>query len=284
MDRNRAQRRRRPRISSVLPYLVLVALVLLIIPPIAWLMSTAFKPPNEAVGYPPVWIPEEISVQNFIDVAGSSAPRFFLNSFIAGLGAVAVALLVGIPAAYGATRLRFRGKEMLLGSILVISTIPGIVVLVALYGMLIGSPLINTFPLLIVVYTGMIAGQSIWLVRGFIENVPIEIEDAALVDGCDRKRVIYHVVLPLIRPGIASVAIFVFIFVWNDFLVGSILTTTEEMRTVQVGLVRYLETGFGAFWGSFAAYALLAFTPVLILFVGFQRWFIAGLTAGGVKG
>ena len=284
MDRSRAGGRTRPRFGAFMPYLVVFGMVLVILPPIAWLISTAFKAPNDAVAYPPVWIPEELSVQNFIDVVESSAPRFFLNSFIAGLGAVAVALLVGIPAAYGATRLKFRGQEMLLGSILVISMIPGIVVLVALYGMLIGSPLVNTYPLLILVYTGMIAGQAIWLVRGFIENVPVEIEDAALVDGCDRKRVIYHVVLPLIRPGIASVSIFVFIFVWNDFLVGSILTTTEDMRTVQVGLVRYLETGFGAFWGSFAAYALLAFTPVLVLFVAFQRWFIAGLTAGGVKG
>lgn len=271
-------------VGTVVAYGSVALLALVILPPVAWLMSTALKPPNDAIGYPPVWVPDQVSVRNFADVVGSYAPQFFLNSVICALGAIALAMLVGVPAAYGATRLRFRGKEALMGSILVVSMIPGIVVLVALYGIFINTALINTYPLLIIVYTGMIAGQAIWLVRGFIENVPLEIEEAALIDGCDRKRLIYHVVVPLIRPGLASVAIFVFVFVWNDFLIGSILATSEQMRTVQVGLVRYLETGFGAFWGSFSAYALLAFAPVLIVFFAFQRWFVAGLTAGGVKG
>jgi multiple sugar transport system permease protein len=162
--------------------------------------------------------------------------------------------------------------------------VPAIVVFIALYSMVVKTALVNTYPFLIIVYSAIICGQTILFLRNFIENIPVEIEEAAAIDGCSRLQILWRIVLPLIRPGIAAVAIFIFVFVWNDYLVGTVLATSEDMKTVQNGIVRYLQTGYGAFWGLFSAFIVVAFIPVLTLFVAFQRWFIAGLTSGGVKG
>jgi multiple sugar transport system permease protein len=168
--------------------------------------------------------------------------------------------------------------------ILVLSMVPAIVVFIALYSMLVKTALINTYPMLIVVYTAIICGQTVMFLRNFIENISVGIEEAAAIDGCSRLQILWYIILPLIRPGIAAIAIFIFVFVWNDYLVGTVLATTEDMKTVQNGIVRYITTGFGNFWGLFSAFIIVAFVPVLTIFVAFQRWFVAGLTSGGVKG
>jgi len=144
--------------------------------------------------------------------------------------------------------------------------------------------IINTYPLLIIVYSAWAVPQVIWFMRGFVENIPEELEEAALLDGCSRLQVLWHITLSLVRPGITAISVFVFLLVWNDYLVGISLTTTEEMRLVQLRLVALTQTGFGAPWGLFMAYAVAAFAPVLLLFLALQRWFVSGLTSGGLKG
>jgi len=253
------------------------------ISPAIWTIATGFKTEQGAIAFPPQWIPSPFVLNNFTAILRSSAPRFFLNTMIVAAGAIAMSLLISIPAAYAATRFYSHGVDRLMTTILIISNIPTIIVLVSLYAIFIRTSLINTYPLLIIVYTAQLIGQVVWFIKGFIENIPIEFEEAAYIDGCNRKMAIRYIVLPLIRPGIASMAIYIFVFIWNDFLTGSILTTTQQMRTVQVGLVSLLDTGFGIAWGQFGAYVALAFAPTLLLFLLFQKWFIAGLTSGGLK-
>lgn len=280
-DTTRRTGRRRRAILVALALLVILTVTL---PPILWIISTSLKGPTEAIAYPPQWIPEVLRFDNYLRVITSSASRFMFNSSVIALGAIALVLVVALPAAYASVRFSFRGKETILTLLLVVSMVPAIAVLVALYAMFIGTGLINSYPLLIWVYTGMLSGQAVWFIRSFIESVPREIEEAAMIDGCSYGQIIMRVVLPLIRPGLAAVAIFVFIFVWNDYLVGTVLTTSESMRTVQVGLVRYIQTEEGRFWHLFGAYVVLAFGPILAIFVAFQKWFVSGLMAGGVKG
>ena len=281
-----ASRRRRPR--SVLPtistcvYIVISALIVL--PPVVWIVSTSLKPEADTIKFPPEWIPNPISFDNYTGLLTPTNIRFFINSLIYAGGSIALALAICIPAAYVATRYRSRRMETLMTGILVMSMVPAIVVFIALYSMFVKTPLINSYPMLIVVYTAIICGQSILFLRNFIENIPVGIEEAAAIDGCSRLQILWHIILPLIRPGIAAIAIFIFVFVWNDYLVGTVLATTEDMKTVQNGIVRYITTGFGNFWGLFSAFIIVAFVPVLTIFVAFQRWFIAGLTSGGVKG
>jgi multiple sugar transport system permease protein len=281
-----ASRRRRSR--SVLPtistwvYIVISALIVL--PPVVWIVSTSLKPEADTIKFPPEWIPSPITFDNYLGLLTPTNIRFFINSLIYAAGSIALALAICIPAAYVATRYRSRRMETLMTGILVLSMVPAIVVFIALYSMFVKTALINTYPMLIVVYTAIICGQSILFLRNFIENISVGIEEAAAIDGCTRLQILWHIIIPLIRPGIAAIAIFIFVFVWNDYLVGTVLATTEDMKTVQNGIVRYITTGFGNFWGLFSAFIIVAFVPVLTIFVAFQRWFIAGLTSGGVKG
>ena len=281
-----ASRRRRSR--SVLPtistwvYIAISALIVL--PPVVWIVSTSLKPEADTIKFPPEWIPSPISFDNYIGLLTPTNIRFFVNSLVYAGGSILLALAICIPAAYVATRYRSRRMETLMTGILVLSMVPAIVVFIALYSMFVKTALINTYPMLIVVYTAIICGQSILFLRNFIENISVGIEEAAAIDGCTRLQILWHIIIPLIRPGIAAIAIFIFVFVWNDYLVGTVLATTEDMKTVQNGIVRYITTGFGNFWGLFSAFIIVAFVPVLTIFVAFQRWFIAGLTSGGVKG
>ena len=263
-------------------YIIVSALVIL--PPVAWIVSTSLKIEADTIKFPPEWIPSPISFDAYAGLFTSTNIRFFVNSLIYAAGSIALALLICIPAAYVATRYRSRRMETLMTGILVLSMVPAIVVFIALYSMFVRTALINTYPMLIVVYTAIICGQTILFLRNFIENIPVEIEEAAAIDGCTRRQILFRIIVPLIRPGIAAIAIFIFVFVWNDFLVGVVLATTEDMRTVQNGIVRYITTGFGNFWALFSAFIIVAFVPVLTIFVAFQRWFIAGMTSGGVKG
>jgi len=281
-----ASRRRRSR--SVLPtistwvYIVISALIVL--PPVVWIVSTSLKTEADTIKFPPEWIPSPISFDNYIGLLTPTNIRFFVNSLIYAAGSIVLALAICIPAAYVATRYRSRRMETLMTGILVLSMVPAIVVFIALYSMLVKTALINTYPMLIVVYTAIICGQTDMFLRNFIENISVGIEEAAAIDGCSRLQILWYIILPLIRPGIAAIAIFIFVFVWNDYLVGTVLATTEDMKTVQNGIVRYITTGFGNFWGLFSAFIIVAFVPVLTIFVAFQRWFVAGLTSGGVKG
>lgn len=279
------RRRRRVEWMRVVPawiYIVLSAAIVL--PPIAWIVSTALKPDEDTIAYPPEWIPSPITFESFAGIYTTTNVRFFINSLIYAGGSIFLALAICIPAAYVATRFQSRRMETLMTGILVLSMVPAIVVFIALYSMFVQTALINTYPMLIVVYTAIICGQTILFLRNFIENIPVEIEEAAAIDGCSRLQILWRIVIPLIRPGIAAIAIFIFVFVWNDFLVGTVLATTEDMKTVQNGIVRYITTGFGNFWGLFSAFVIVAFVPVLVIFAAFQKWFIAGLTSGGVKG
>ncbi|MET4581556.1 multiple sugar transport system permease protein [Conyzicola nivalis] len=280
-------KRRRKRVEwlQVVPaWIYIVVSAAIVLPPIAWIVSTALKPDADTIAFPPQWIPNPVTFESFAGIFTSTNVRFFINSLIYAGGSIVLALVICIPAAYVATRYRSRRMEALMTGILILSMVPAIVVFIALYSMFVKTSLINTYPMLIVVYTAIICGQTILFLRNFIENIPVEIEEAAAIDGCSRLQILWRIVIPLIRPGIAAIAIFIFVFVWNDFLVGTVLATTEDMKTVQNGIVRYVQTGFGNFWGLFSAFVIVAFVPVLAIFVAFQRWFIAGLTSGGVKG
>lgn len=281
-----ARRRRRLRraLGSVPAWLYVVVSAFIVLPPVAWTLATSLKPEEDTIKFPPSWIPDPFTPEAYRGLATGTNIRFFINSLIYAGGSILLALAVCIPAAYVATRYRSRRMEALMTGILVLSMVPAIVVFIGLYAMFVQTSLINSYPLLIVVFTALICGQTILFLRNFIENIPVEIEEAAAIDGCTRLQILFRIILPLIRPGIAAVAIFIFVFVWNDYLVGTVLATTEDMKTVQNGIVRYLQTGFGAFWSLFSAFVVVAFAPVLVIFASFQKWFIAGMTSGGVKG
>jgi multiple sugar transport system permease protein len=210
--------------------------------------------------------------------------RFFLNSAILTVGTVALCLIVSAPAAYAAARFKFRGKNTLLLTILATSMIPGISILIPIYLLAITIDVLNSYLFMILVYSAWMIPQTIWFMKGFVEVVPQELEESALIDGCSWFGAFVRIVVPLIQPGLIAISILIFMFVWNDFLIGVILTTDDERRTVQVGLVRFIQDPIGVSWGEFMAFAMLAIAPVLVAFLLLQQRFVEGLTSGSVKG
>ncbi len=274
----------RARLVDILTYVLLCLGCLAALAPILWGLLTSLKMETSVALYPPQWLPTPVTFEHYwVLLTTTGVSRFFLNSLVLSIGTILLGLVVAAPGAYAAARFQFRGKHTILLTILATSMIPGISILIPIYLLAIRTQLLNSYLFMILVYGAWLIPQAIWFIKGFVEVVPRELEEAALLDGCTVIGAFRRIVLPLIQPGLAAVAILFFIFVWNDFLIGAVLTSREEMRTVQVGLVRFVQD-IGIFWGQFMAYAMLAIAPILFAFLILQRRFVEGLTRGGIKG
>lgn len=251
--------------------------------PILWALGTSLKPYEDAVSFPPTWIPRHLSLKNYADVLfGSGMPRYFLNSFLVALGTIAVTLSTAAHAGYAAARYEFFGKRALLFIILATTMIPGIAILIPLYLVSVKVNLHNTYTVLILVFAAWQTPAVVWMLKGFFEAVSSDVEEAALLDGCTVLGVFYRITLPLAQPGLAAASILVFMFVWSDFLLPFTLTTGDQKRLVSVGLYNYI-TAYGVEWPRLCAALILALLPVVVLFLCVQGRFISGLMAGAGK-
>jgi ABC-type glycerol-3-phosphate transport system permease component len=255
------------------------------IAPILWGLLSSFKLQANMSIYPPQWFPNPATLEHYAVLFSSTGiARFFLNSIILSTGTIVLSLVAAAPAAYCAARYQFRGKDVILLAILATGMIPGIAILIPIYLMAIKLRLLNSYLCMILVYSAWMIPQSVWFIKNFVEVIPRDLEEAALIDGCTTVGAFRRILLPLIQPGLAAISILTFIFVWNDFLIGVTLTTNEDMRTVQVGLVRFIQDTVGISWGQLMGFAVLATVPVLLAFFLLQKRFIEGLTLGGIKG
>jgi ABC-type glycerol-3-phosphate transport system permease component len=251
--------------------------------PILWCFSTSLKTANNAVAIPPQWIPQPATLDNYVLVMGSSLPRYFVNSVIVSLLTVVLTVVVAALGGYAAARFNFRGKNSVLLGILSTVMVPGVVILVPLYMIASALGIIDTYFVLVLVFTAWQAPAILWLMRGFFEGIPRDLEEAAQIDGCTPLGALVRVILPVARPGLAAAAILVFVYVWNEFIVALVLTTSDDMRVLPVGLYFYI-SAFGVQWGQLTAAITVAIVPVIVVFLALQRHFIQGLTRGAVKG
>ncbi|MDR3436985.1 carbohydrate ABC transporter permease [Telmatospirillum sp.] len=264
--------------------LAALAACMFAIGPLLWGLSTALKPLAQIFAYPPKLFPWPVSLENFERVwTESYFPTYFLNSILVTAISVVVSLALSVHAAYGLARFHFRGKTALLMGLLATSMIPGVAILVPLYNLSVGTGLYNSLTGLVIVYSAWNVPLLVWLLKGFFESIPIELEEAALVDGCGRMRAFYLVVMPMVAPGLLAGAIMTMMFVWNDFLIGFTLTISESQRLLPVGLFAYI-SNVGIDWGQLTAAAIFALLPVVFAFLVMQKWLVQGLTAGAVKG
>ena len=251
--------------------------------PVIWGLLTSFKTPVQVVSYPPDLWPTPPTLQNFSGVwRESNFPVFFRNSVVVTIASVILSLALAVHAAYGLARFKFRGKTILMLGILATSMIPGIAILVPLYNLSVQVKLYNTLTGMVLVYTAWNVPLVIWLLKGFFEKVPLELEEAARMDGCGRYKCFYLIVLPLARPGMLAAAIMAMMAVWNDFLIGFTLAVSEQKRLVPFGLYTYI-SNVGVDWGQLMAATVLALVPVLVAFLIMQKWLVQGLMAGAVK-
>ncbi len=258
---------------------------IIVLGPVLWAFATSFKTEVEAVVVPPTLWPNSPTLENYTKVLKDAA--FFTdlwNSVAYSVGAVIIALLVGIPAGYAAARFSFKGKRALMLVVLATSMVPGVALLVPTYYLLETVGLLNSGIVVTIILSARIIPQTVWFIANFVEAVPVEIEDSAMIDGASRFQIIWALILPLIRPGIAAVATIGIVTTWNDYITVAVFAPEVAKRTLQVALVNQVFDAVGISWSYMMAFVMVASSPVILMFGFVQKWFISGLTAGAVKG
>ncbi|CAL9316324.1 MULTISPECIES: carbohydrate ABC transporter permease [Streptomyces] len=264
--------------AALLAYLVFLAF------PFLWLISTAFKPPQELGSLHPTWIPENPTLDNFRQ-AFDEQPllRAALNSLLAALGAAVIAVLIATPMAYVMARHRGRLARAATGWVVISQAFPFVLVIIPLFLVLKNLRLINSVPGLVMVYVVWSLPFALWMLAGYVRAVPAELEEAAAVDGAGRLRTLVSVTAPLLAPGIVATALFAFITAWNEFFFALVLLKTPEKQTLPVILTHFIGAEGVADLGPLAAAAFLATLPSLVVFALIQRRITGGMLAGAVK-
>ncbi|MEU1304917.1 carbohydrate ABC transporter permease [Streptomyces shenzhenensis] len=264
--------------AALLAYLAFLAL------PFLWLVSTAFKPPRELASPHPTWIPGDPTLANFRQ-AFDEQPLVHaaLNSLLAALGAAVIAVLIGTPMAYVVARRRTALSRAATGWVVVSQAFPFVLVIIPLFLVLKSLRLIDSLAGLILVYVVWALPFALWMLAGYVRAVPVELEEAAAVDGAGRLRTLVSVTAPLLAPGIVATALFAFVTAWNEFFFALVLLKTPEKQTLPVVLTHFIGAEGVADLGPLAAAAFLATLPSLVVFALIQRRITSGMLAGAVK-
>jgi multiple sugar transport system permease protein len=275
-----------PRLKKALSTLLLVIPFLFVFFPTFWMVSTSLKPNKDAFQMPPHWIPQEWTLENFRDQLQDRTGFviYVRNGVLVSVATTVLTTVVAVPAGYAFARLRFRAKRALLIIILASQMFPPVIIVITLYILYGQLHLLDTFLGLVLAFTSFSLPFSVWMMRGFCETVPEEIEEAAFVDGCGRIAILWRVVVPLIKPGLIAVGLFSFLHAWNNLIFALSLTSSPDKRTIPPGFLLTYVGEFQYRWGEMFAGAVIVTVPTVILFIGLQRFLIRGLTAGAVKG
>lgn len=278
---NGLETRRRP--TRVILWGALAAVLVLYGFPFVYLLLTSFKTPLDAIAVPPQVLPSQWTLDNYVAALGKEGVvPALINSVATAVLSTAFSLVLGVPAAYAITRFRTPSGRIFVVAALVTRMVPTIAI---------GAPLVETMRRLgisdttiglAIAHTTISLPLSIWLMSSFFEAVPVELEEAAKVDGSDRLQALRHVVLPVVSGGLAVTAIFAFLASWNEFLFALLLTSVRAQTTPIV--IANFQTQFGLDWGGMTALSAVYSVPVILLTLALQRHIVAGLTLGAVKG
>jgi len=263
---------------------LLVVLILWAVLPFLWMVSTAFKTTEETYTVPLLWIPHHPTIKNFLYIIKRGAfLTYFRNSVIVAVSTTVIAIILASLAGYSFSRFKFLGGHSLLLLFLITQMFPGTLLIIPLFQIIKTLKLLNTLYALILSYTTFSLPLCTWLMKGFFDQIPQELEEAAMIDGCSRISAMVHVIFPLGLPGIIAAGIFSFIGAWDEFIFALTFTSTDKARTLPIGLQRCI-TAYEIYWNHLGAASVLTTIPVVILFLFIQRGLIKGLTAGSVKG
>ena len=263
--------------------LLITLLLVLVFAPFYWIAISSFKTPPEVIRYPPTLFPQAFTLQNFQKLFASTDYLSYLwNSFFIALITTLITVPMATLASYAIYRLRFPGRLTLLKLLIGTYVFPSILLLIPLFQLMVQVNLINSLWSLIVINVTFTAPFSVWLMRAFLESLPLELEEAAALDGASFFQVLGRIVLPLIRPGMATIAIFTFITVWTEYPFASQFIIDDAKRPLPVGLAAIIGQ-YQIDWGLLAAGTVFMALPVIVLFAFVGRYFVEGLTAGALK-
>ncbi|WP_127901482.1 carbohydrate ABC transporter permease [Solirhodobacter olei] len=272
-------------VSATITYGVLIAFAIFCLFPFLWMLDTALKPQVEVMSVTPTFVIKAPTLANFRHVLfDSQFAVYFRNSIIVATASTILTVILGIFASYALSRWTYLPITKVVGTALVLSQmIPGVLLLVPLYVLMRNLGLLSTYSALIIVYCTFMVPLVTFLLKGFFDGVPRELEEAATVDGCSRLKFIFRILVPLSAPGILATAVFAFIAAWNEFMFGYVLINNDARRTLTPGIMIFKGT-HQTDWASLSAASVLAVLPVAIGFVYLQRYLVEGLANGAVKG
>ncbi|NLO09368.1 MAG: carbohydrate ABC transporter permease [Clostridiales bacterium] len=270
-------------ISGIGTYTVLVIASIVVLIPILWMLSTSLKIESETISIPPKWIPDNPSLEAYSRL-WSEYPflTYFKNSIIIVLSSVFLSVLFSCLAGYGVTRFNFKARKSFLSFLLVTQMFPSIMMLIPYYKVLSTYGINDSLLGMIIVYISFTVPFCSWMMVGFFRTIPLELDEAAIIDGCSRWKAFYKIILPMTLPGIASSAIYAFITGWNEYMFAQVLINSPELKTVPLGIAE-LNGFYKILWNDMMAASIIASLPLVILFIFLQKYFISGLTAGAVK-
>ncbi len=270
--------------TKTLLWLFLIVLCLYCLFPFAWMLSTSLKTEAEAFRIPPTWIPQNLTVDSYIGIwVRKNFDIYFFNSTIISLATAVLSTFFGALAGYGFSRFFFKGRRFLIGFFLATQMLPGVLLVGPYFKILSKVGLYDTRTGLIIAFLTICLPFSTWMMKGFIDKVPVELDQSAMVDGCTRMGVFFKIVLPVIAPGMVATILFAFLLAWGDLLWALCLTSSEPMITVTLGIARTVGE-FRIVWPMLMAGSLVGGMPAIILYIFLQRLLVEGLTAGAVKG
>ena len=251
--------------------------------PILWMLLNSFKPNAEIFSWPPTWISKNFSLSAYARIfSNPEQVRFFVNSYVISALVVVLTLVVGIMASYAFSRFDFPGKSAINTVIVAVQAVPPITLVIPYLSLIVAVRLYNTYLALILTYLVFTLPYCILMTTGYLNTIPKDLDEAVMIDGGSRFLTLWRVLVPASVPGLVSVGMYTFMQAWNEYLFALTLTRTNDMRTVPVGI--NLLMGQHAYeWNQMMAMSILGSLPILVLFLFFQKYFIAGMTAGAVK-
>lgn len=271
-------------IASTGFYAALLTALILSVLPIFWLVLSSFRYTVDIFSFKIQLIPTRLTLEHYFSVFRSISLGIYLrNTIIVSFAVTAITLVIGTLASYAITRIKFIGQGVFQGMLLIARMLPVITALVPLFLIISNFKLLNTFFALIITHVAFKLPVTIWLMQGFIASIPLELEEAAKLDGCTALQILRKVITPLILPGFVASGVIAFLFTWNDLIIAIILASTEKTQPMSVGLTNFfLEHGID--WGPMSAAAVIMQVPAFLFAFFAQRYLIQGLTAGAVKG
>lgn len=270
----------RSRLVTIPSWLILG---LVVIGPFYWIVASAFKGPEEIIRQTPTIVPEQPTAASFEALLSSTSyPTYLQNSLVVALGTALATLVIATLGAYGLHRLRVPGGRWIAGAVLLSYMIPGTLLLVPLYRTMAELQLVDTLASLVIVNVAFTAPFCVWLLHGFLDSIPRELDEAAAVDGAGSLRTMVWVVLPLLAPGLATIAVYAFVFSWTEFVFASQLIVNDANKTLPIGLSQIMGQ-YNINWGLLMAGAVFTILPAAVIFAVAGRWFVRGLVTGAVK-
>jgi multiple sugar transport system permease protein len=272
------------RLAKGIGNTVLALMVFWTAVPFYWMIVTSLKHDKEIYGYEATLIPEKPTIDNYVTIIRDTPYLLYLrNSVVVAVSSTLLAIVIASLAAYAIARLNFPGRAVLARALVCTYLVPPSLLFIPLFAIMSTLRLTDTLYGLTFAYLGGDVPFCAWLLMGYFKSVPVELEEAALVDGCNRVTALIRVVLPVCLPALAVVTFFSFTRSWNEFLYAYVFTSTNQARTITAGLVNFMSADV-FFWGPLMASTIISALPPVIMFLIFQRWVVKGLTLGAVKG